>query len=203
MSTVTYTIDLNGDNMLKIAAINQIILGQSQLASCVEAAISADNQSAEQTEAKKEAAAEAAEAAKAEVAAEAAKAEASTMSFTEFKELAKKYKKQHGEEFCLEVLSDNGIPVGSSIARTVSKVPHNLYSTIVDSWKVGPGELEELEELEYEITHEEVKDALRSYAKKYGRDMTKSIMSDHNVNLLPDVDKLSADDLKRLLEKLS
>lgn len=141
------------------------------------------------------------------------KAEEPTIDFAEFKEAAKAAKAEHGEDFVKEVITNAGIDEASTLLKTVSAVPVEMYEGIMSDWKAGPSDedkdeedsdddWDEDEEEEVEIDAQTVKDALVAYGKENSRDEAKEIMAKHKVASLAKVKDLSPTKLKKLMADL-
>ena len=143
------------------------------------------------------------------------------MEFAEFKKIAIKIKKEHGEPFALEVIGDLGHKLGSTLGRTISKLSEDQYADIIAKWETGPVEEKEdddgldddLEKNEDDdglgddetpakVDPEAVKDALKAYNKEHGRPATRELMAEHGVENLGEVSKLSAKKLAALMANL-
>tara|TARA_R110000850_G_scaffold113061_15_gene227652 strand:+ start:291 stop:926 length:636 start_codon:yes stop_codon:yes gene_type:complete len=210
MSQVTYTLELIPANASKIDQINRIVLGAAYTTE------GANIKAAPSTSAP-------AKQADADVAADDLKsasqgaAEASTTTLEELKNAAKKAKKDHGEEFTMQVLKDAGVKVGSSLGRSMSAVSANQYDEVIALWVAGPqtapaadepeddgfgDEDDGLEEDTSEVTAEAVKTALKAYSKSAGRDEAKAIMTEHGASALSKVDDCTPAQLKAMFAKL-
>ena len=209
MSQVTYTLELIPANASKIDQINRIVLGAAYTTegANIKAAPSASAPAKQ---------------ADADVAADDLKsasqgaAEASTTTLEELKTAAKKAKKDHGEEFTMQVLTDAGVKVGSSLGRSMSAVSANQYDEVIALWVAGPQTAPAADEPEddgfgdeddgledtSEVTAEAVKTALKAYSKSAGRDEAKAIMTEHGASALSKVDDCTPAQLKAMFAKL-
>lgn len=190
---ITYQIPLTPENSEKIDAINRIL-------------IDGYSQTTDDTPAKQE---------KPKVSKPAKKAEPETddgMTFDEFKDHAKKVKKDFGEDFAMQVLTDTGIDVNSTLGRSLSKVDAEQYEAIVEAWQEGPSEDDEDldddddflddEDEEEEVDATAVKTALRAYNKENGRKATTELMSKYKVEKLSDVDDMKPAAMAKLFAEL-
>lgn len=152
---------------------------------------------------------------KAEKPAKESKAETSGTTFDEFKKAAIKVKKEHGEDFAMEVLKEAGVNVTTKLGTSISTVKEELYDSIMQDWLDGPKVTEaasdELDdddgfgdddEDEAEITPETVTAMLKAHAKDKSRDEAKKIMNDNGASSLSKVADCSAKQLKAMFDAL-
>lgn len=198
MAQVTYTLDLVPENAGKIDAINQILFGAGYKAEAPKEPVVKETP-AKETKSTEEKI-------------------SSAISAAEFKEAAKAVKKDHGEEFALAVLKEQGVEVNSTLGRSIGKVDEELYSEIMACWESGPvteqaddepvddldDDLEDdLEEDDSEVDVDAVKAACKAYSKENGRDKALELMSKHGAKALADVGKLESAKLKALFKALT
>ncbi len=117
----------------------------------------------------------------------------------EFKKAAKVAKKEHGEEFTMQVMKDAGIKVATTLGKSMSAVHADQYDMIIALWEAGPQESEDdlgdddgLGEdddgLDEEVpSAEAVQKALKAYSKSESREAAKAIMTKYKVKALSDV----------------
>lgn len=139
----------------------------------------------------------------------------SDISLADFKKAAKTVKKDFGEEFALEILSDHKVKVGTSLARSLSKVDEDDYESVINAWVTGPEEkddddldeddddLDEDDDEDEELDGDAVALALKAYAKENGRDEAKELMKKHKVKDLAAVKKLTGKKLAALAKALA
>lgn len=201
MSTnnVTFTLALIPDNAEKIDQINRIILGDSYTASAPAPSKETKTSKAVKETTKSE-----------------TKEETSGVTADQFKKAAQAAKKDHGEDFCMEVLKEQGVKVGASLGRSIGKVDEDDRQTVMDLWSVGPTEQasdepeddddfgdEDLDgDDEAEVTVDAVKAALKAYAKEVGRDEARELMQSAGAKSLSAVGDLSSAKLSGLMKKL-
>ncbi len=112
----------------------------------------------------------------------------------EFKKAAKVAKKEHGEEFTMQVMKDAGIKVATTLGKSMSAVHADQYDMIIALWEAGPQESEELDDdglgedddgLGEEVpSAEAVQKALKAYSKSESREAAKAIMTKYQVKAL-------------------
>lgn len=139
------------------------------------------------------------------------------VSLDDFKNAARQVKKDHGEEFALEILEEAGVDIESTLARSIKNVDAALYAVIMEAWQEGPtaaasdepvddddlGDEEDLDdEEELEVTPDSVKLAVKAYAKENGNAEAKAIMKEHGCESLATIGKLSKAKLTALAEAL-
>jgi len=205
---VTYVIELTPENAPKIDAINRIVLGTSYTS--VDSKVEATKIEKEATKAVKETP---------KPTKETKPETTSGTSIEDLKTAAKTSKKDHGEDFTMEVLKAAGVEVAATLGRTMSKVDPDMYEAIISAWAEGPQATEqstdepiddleddgfgdELEESTPEVTADAVKLALRAYAKDTGRDEAKEIMQKHGAAVLSKVDDCSPKQLAAMMADL-
>lgn len=197
---VTYTICLTPENAQKIDAINKILLGNAY--------------TEESTPSKPE---------KAEKPAPVEKkttAKAAEVSLDDLKTAAKTAKSAHGEAFCLQVLEDFDVEVGSTLGSSIKAIDESQYAVIIKAWEQGPkksaksaskdeDDFEEADDEdsydddeESEVTAESVKTALKAYSKEVGREEAKAIMNKHGAASLAKVDDLPQKKLIAMMKEL-
>lgn len=210
LNVVTWSLALIPEHAEKIDMINRIILGESY-------SVSSDTQA--ETKPAKSEKPSSKKSAKSEkpVETKSAKSEKPAddqISFDEFKKVAQTTKKEHGEEFCMEVLKSAGIKIKDSLPRSVSAVDGDQYEDIISLWQAGPqtsasddtpeddgfDDDEDLGDDEPEVDAESVKTALKSAAKSHGRDLVKGIMEKHGIKAITAVDGAKKSVLGKLLK---
>lgn len=192
---VTYQIALTADNASIIDAINQLV-GVTKPTTKTES--KAETKTETKTPAKT---------AKKEVVED-------TTSFEDFKKACIAAKKEHGEEFAMQVLEDAGVSVTTKLGTSISKVDAEAYDSIMQDWSDGPkvteaasddledDGLDDLEDDEAEITAETVTTMLKAYAKDVGRDEAKKIMNDNGAAALSKVAECTPKQLKAMFDAL-
>lgn len=121
-------------------------------------------------------------------------------TYDQFKDCIKKVKAEHGQEFIDATLTEAGITLGASLAKSVAAVDATQYADLMEVLNAGPTESaadepeddgfddDDLDD-EAEVTVESVKAAAKAYAKDVGRDEAKEIMTKHGAPTLTAIDK--------------
>ena len=60
------------------------------------------------------------------------------VTLEQLKTAAKAAKKDHSEEFAMQVLKDAGVDVAASLGRSMGKVDPGDYADIIKAWEAGP-----------------------------------------------------------------
>ncbi len=128
----------------------------------------------------------------------------------QFKDAAKVAKKEHGDEFAMQVLKDAGVEVGASLGRSIGKVDSSDYDAIIKSWQSGPTvKDDDLDDDGFGddddtpvIDADAVKIALKAYAKETGREEAKAIMNDNGAKALSNVDDCTQAQLAAMMKAL-
>ena len=143
--------------------------------------------------------------------------ETSGASITDLKNAAKEAKKNHGEEFTMQILTDAGVEVESTLGRSMGKVDADQYDDIIAAWSAGPQAQASSDEPEDDDdfgddeddglgdeapTAEAVSLALKAYAKSTGREEAKALMVKYGAAALSNIKDLSADKLTKLFAEL-
>jgi len=181
---VTFQIALLPANAALIDQVSQLVLGSSTVTEEPAPTKAAEKAPAKTTNAK----------------APAKAAEGPT--YDQFKDCIKKVKAEHGQEFIDATLTEAGITLGASLAKSVAAVDASQYADLMEVLNAGPTEsaVDEPEddgfdddedglEDEAEVTVESVKAAAKAYAKDVGRDEAKEIMTKHGAPTLTAIDK--------------
>lgn len=202
-NVVTYAIELLPENATKIDQINRILLGTDYTADVMKADKAVSSKPTKTSEAVKESTAP-------------AKEELPVVSAEKFKKAAQQAKKEHGEDFCIQVLKDIDVEA-ATLGRAIVKVEEDQRQSVMDIWSAGPTEqasdepddLDEEDEDDFddeeddsEVSVEAVKTALKAYAKKVGRDEARELMQSAGAKSLSAVDNLSSAKLSALFKKL-
>lgn len=197
MPFVNYQVEMTPENAPLIDQINRLIMGETYTE---EAPAKSTSKPAAKTEPKK-------------TEAEKAGTDGDEMSLADFKAVVKKAKTDHGEDFCKEVLEENGAKAGP-LGRMVSVVDADNYADVVATLEAGPadsGKEEEEEDDEFgdeeedesEIDVEAVKKAAKAYAKEVGRDEAKEIMSKHGAASLTKIGDCNEKQLKAMFKEFT
>lgn len=137
------------------------------------------------------------------------------VDFTQFKKAAKEAKKEHGEEFCMEILEAAGYESKSTLGRSLAQVESAHYETIIAAWSEGPqdddssddedldDDFDDEEDDEPEVEVPAVKKAVKAFAKEKGRDEAKQMMKKYGCDTLKDVEDLDSSDLVKLFKAVS
>ena len=132
------------------------------------------------------------------------------MTLEQVKQVAKTTKKKFGEEFAMEVLKDCGVDVKSSLGRSMSAIPKEVYSDVAALWEQGPSndsdapvedDFDDAEEETQSIDPKEVEQELRA-AAKVDRAAAKSAMNGNGVANIAGLKEATQDQLKAILETL-
>jgi len=116
---VKYEVDLVPENAEKIDMINKILLGSKYGKMADTPEPEKKNTTTKEKPAKKD-------------------TKASGTSPEDFKDAAKAAKKEHGDDFAMQVLKDNKVEVGTSLGRSIGKVDADDYDKIIKLWVAGP-----------------------------------------------------------------
>lgn len=191
-NNVTYTVALTPENATKIDAINKILLGEDYTAT-TPAAKTPKSTPTSKPKAEKE-------------------DSSSDVTFAQLKKAAQEAKKEHGQEFVVEVIEAAG-GEGASLAKKLSSLEEDVYATVVEAFEEGPEEsLDDAQDdlndddgldEEAEIDAETVQKALRALAKEGERDEAKRIMTDNGCKTLAEVKKASVKQLTAMMKELA
>lgn len=198
MPFVNYQVEMTPENAPLIDQINRLIMGETYTE---EAPAKSNSKPAAKTETKKAESKDTGGSAEEE------------MSLADFKAVVKKTKADHGEDFCKEVLEENGAKAGP-LGRMVSAVDADDYADVVAILEAGPadsGKEEEEEDDEFgdeeedesEVDVEAVKKAAKAYAKEVGRDEAKEIMSKHGAASLTKIGDCNEKQLKAMFKEFT
>ena len=137
------------------------------------------------------------------------------IDFDAFKAAAKATKDEFGNDFAMDVLKATGLSLGTSLARSLSKVDEADYADVMDKWSKGPQESDDLDDgfgdddgfsddddKKAEVTAEAVSTALKAYAKETGRDEAKALMAKYKVKSLAGVSDLNGKQLADLFAEI-
>lgn len=190
---VTYVVDLVPENAEKIDMINKILLGSEY---GKEAKPAKTEKKSPPTTTKEKP--------------EKKETKATGTSAEDLKEAAKAAKKEHGDDFAMQVLKDAGVEVGATLGRSIGKVDADDYDTIIKAWQAGPSKSDDLDEdglgddldSDTDIDPEAVKVALKAYAKEIGRDEAKAIMTKNGAKALSNVDDCTQAQLAAMMKAL-
>jgi len=190
MAKVTYEIELTPANAAVIDQVNRILLSGSY---------TADTRAPATTKSK---------AAETDIA-DTSQAE---MDLAGFKEVVKKAKADHGEEFVKATLEDNGAEGGKPLGRMVTAIDVADYGDVVAALEAGPTEQasdeddgfgDEDEEDDSEVDAEAVKTAAKAYAKEVGRDEAKEIMNKHGAATLAKIGSCTEKQLQAMFKEFT
>jgi len=194
MAQVTYTIDLTPDNASKIDQVNHILIGGDYTKKTPSAT---DTKTTTTTTTEPD-------------------DTASGITLDEVKAAAKLAKKDHGEDFAIQVLKDHDVAVTATLGRSMAKIPEADYRSIITAWEAGPSETDNLEDDglgdgldddglgdDSNINPEAVKTALKAYSKSNGRDEAKAIMTANGAKALSNVDDCSQEQLAAMMKELT
>lgn len=134
--------------------------------------------------------------------------EETDITLTDFKKAAKAVKTNFSEEFALSIIEMTGTKPGSTLGRTLSKVPSEDYATIIAAWEEGPQNDDDDDLADDDLADDDLADvdadavklALKAYSKSEGRPEAKALMAKFECNSLADVDNLSSSELAQLME---
>jgi hypothetical protein len=187
---VIYEIDLAPENAKKIDQINKILLGESY---------------------EEEAPAKPAKGKSGSLFEDSSDAN-DCPDLDSFTSCAKNCKEEHGEEFCMLVLEDEGIETAKTLRGSVKKVPEEKRRAVMKLWVKGPqkGKSDDWEEEEEEeeedtskVTSDAVKKAVKAYAEEHSKEKAKKVMSACGFGSLAAInDDADEDDLKKLFKKV-
>ena len=199
-NNVTYSITLTPENAPKIDAINRIMLGADYTAE----APAPEKKPSEASKPSSPSETETADT-------------SSSVTLEDVKNAAKAAKKDHGEEFAMQVLKDNDVDVKSSLGRSMSAIPEDKYEMIIEMWETGPvqqqdDDLPEDDSFDDEDdgfddddtpTVESVQAALKAYSKEKSREEAKEIMQKHGATALSKVADCTSAQLIAMMKELA
>jgi hypothetical protein len=186
MNTVTFTIESTKENRYKIEAITAIVYDQSNSKPAEATTTNVSKPEPKQSE-------------------------ESGLSFDEFKKVVKKAKADFSEDFVNDVFDKFCVKKGASLGRRCSSVDEKDYVGIIDALEAGEvkseedddfGDYSDDSESTAEINFEDVKTALKAYAKEGNRDEAKTIMKANGAENLTNVENCKQSQLKAIMEAL-
>lgn len=141
------------------------------------------------------------------------------LTLDDVKTAAKAAKKDHGEDFAIQVLKDHDVAVTSTLGRSMGKIPEDQFAAVIAAWEAGPQVSDDdglgddddglddddddgLGDDTPEVTAEAVKTALKAYSKEVGRTEAKDIMTKNGAKALSDVDDCSAEQLAAMMKAM-
>ena len=141
-----------------------------------------------------------------------------SVTLDDVKSAAKAAKKDHGEDFAMQVLKDAKVDVNATLGHSMGKIDASQYDAIIAAWKAGPQLTEEASDIPDDdgfgddddgfgddtptVSVDAVKDTLKAYAKSESREAAKKIMNDNGAKALSDVDKCDQDQLAAMLKAM-
>ena len=123
-------------------------------------------------------------------------------TLAEVKKAMNAAKKEHGEDFVLEVLEQVGkVPEEKSeqtIGRQLSACDVDNHEAMIEAFEAGPTE-------EDEVDADAVRAAIKAHAKENGKGATKKILKKYDIpiNDLDDLEEEDEEVLTELMQKLS